>query len=186
MGKSGHKAGIQFYKLDLFHCYTKNILGKLYKGTGIRTAGSSGQKCRLQIFTEQLSNAIEPQVHTLCLIANQCLLAKDRHDPSPLHIFSTLFCVPGADLEADINLSLFGFVLGSATKGRSPQVRGPRGRRTGVCISTKLLCLAGSLNTKLLPGSPGSSELPALGSANCLPLRLQTGRGQQTFLGKIS
>ena len=87
MGKSGHKAGIQFYKLDLFHCYTKNILGKLYKGTGIRTAGSSGQKCRLQIFTEQLSNAIEPQVHTLCLIANQCLLAKDRHDTNEYNVF---------------------------------------------------------------------------------------------------
>lgn len=106
--------------------------------------------------------------------------------PSPLHIFSRLFCVPGADLEADINLSLFGFVLGSATRGRSPQVRGPRGRRTGVCISTKLLCLAGSLDAKLPLGSPGSSELPALGSANCLPLCLQMGRGQQTFLGKIS
>ena len=60
MGKSGHIAGIQFYKLDLFHCYMKNILGKFYEGTGIRTAGSGSQKCQLQIFTEQLSNAIDP------------------------------------------------------------------------------------------------------------------------------
>ena len=61
MVKSGHIAGIQFYKLDLFHCYMISILGKFYEGTGIRTAGSSGQKkCRLQIFTEQLSNAIDP------------------------------------------------------------------------------------------------------------------------------
>ena len=87
MVKSGHIAGIQFYKLDLFHCYMKNILGKFYEGTGIRTAGSSGQKCRLQIFTEQLSNAIDPQVHTLCLIANQCLLANDRHDTNEYNVF---------------------------------------------------------------------------------------------------
>ena len=106
--------------------------------------------------------------------------------PTP-HLLHTVLCPrgwPGSQHQPPALLS--GFVLGSATKGRSPQARGPRGRRTDVCISPKLLCLAESLDAKLPPGSPGSSELPALGSANCLPLHLQTERGQQTFLGKIS
>lgn len=110
------------------------------------------------------------------------------HCPQPTpHLLHTVMCPrgwPGSQHQPPSLLS--GFVLGLATKGRSPQVRGPRGRRTGVCISTKLLCLAGSLDAKLPPGSPSSSELPALGSANCFPLRLQTGRRQENFLGKVS